>query len=99
MNPIKAYKLWRAANKGMEEGKRMADKSMKASITVWGAIVTQIPSLMETIGLFLQHKIPLTDFVSAVAVPVGIIIAAIGARRAVGKVIAANGEKQGCQTK
>lgn len=88
MNPLKAYKLWRAANRGMKEGRKMADKSMTASVTVWGVVVTQIPPLLEALGQFLQHKLVVTDFVEAVAVPVGIIIAAIGARRAVGKVIA-----------
>lgn len=69
----------------------MADKPMVASVTIWGVICTQIPQLMEAVGAFLQHKTPLPDFLEVVAVPIGIIISAIGARRVVGKALSKEG--------
>lgn len=84
----KAYK--RGEKKGLE---LMADKPMMKSKTFWGVLITQIVPIIETVGGFLQGTATVEELFAKAATTIGIIVAAFGARKAIGSAIeSANGK-------
>ena len=89
---IKWFRLCAAASgaykNGLKEGKKiMIDKAMVASVTVWGVAVAQAGHLLVALASVIQGGMTLAEFVPIAAECVGYVLAAFGARRALGKLI------------
>lgn len=70
------------------------DKSMSKSWTAWGAVIAGVGGILTLIGTSLSGEAPIAWGViltKAVEI-IGIVVAIIGGRRAVGKLITANGK-------
>ena len=88
------YRAWRVLRKakrayarGIEEGETRMPVDM-GKWTLWGAALVGIGGVIVEIGEVLQGNGSLWDKVPAIVEQVGYVIAIIGGRRAVGKLIA-----------
>jgi hypothetical protein len=92
----KAYKALRlliAVEKAYKKGVSRMDKPMMASMTVWGIVIAEAAKVLKHLAELLGGTMAFGEFLPIVATAVGIVIAAIGARKAVGKVIASGNGK------
>lgn len=84
--------LNKAYRRGEKEGRRiMADKPMMKSKTFWGVLLTQIGPIVGAVGDVMQGVITPEELLTKAVTVIGIILAAYGARKAIGNA-AGNGK-------
>lgn len=83
------FGLNKAYKRGEKEGWAiMADKPMMKSKTFWGVLLTQISPIVGAVGDFMQGILTPEELITKAATVIGIVVAAYGARRAIGESIA-----------
>ena len=93
----KAARLLMKADKAYQSGLKkggelMADKAMMNSATFWGVVLHQGSQIIERFADAIQGSVGWEDLVAKAATSIGLIVAAFGARRAIGKLIVTNGK-------